>query len=328
MIQLFRNPAFNFIGNRRWAYLGSATFLLVGLVSIVLHGGLRYDIDFTGGTLVQVRFEQPPTVAQIRASLATIGYGDAIIQEFGDAREFLLRMPLGATTSEEVGRRVQTALTADAALGKLDIRRVEFVGPQVGRDLQLNAVYAVLAGLVGILLYIAVRFDLKGGVAAVVAVFHDVLVCVGALSLTNREFSLPVLAALLTVIGYSVNDTIVAYDRLRENRGRLGGQRGLSFAEQMNFAINQTLSRTVLTALTTFFAALILLLFGGKTLEDFAFVLFVGVITGTYSTVYVAGAIVVDWTRYVERGGSGRRPSGPRKKPVAKPGEPRVKLPV
>jgi preprotein translocase subunit SecF len=301
MIELFHNPSFNFIGNRKWAYIVSIAFLLTGLTSIAIHRGLRYDIDFTGGTLVQVRFERAPTVAQIRASLAKIGYGESIIQEFGDAREFLLRMPLGSTTPEEVGRRVQGALTADASLGTLEVRRVEFVGPQVGRDLQLSAVYAVLAGLVGILLYIALRFDVKGGVAAIAAVFHDVLVCLGALSLTNREFSLPVLAALLTIIGYSVNDTIVAYDRLRENRGKLGSQKGLPFADQMNVAVNQTLSRTILTALTVFFSALILVFFGGKTLEDFAFVLFVGVITGTYSTIYVAGSIVVDWTRYFER---------------------------
>jgi preprotein translocase SecF subunit len=158
----------------------------------------------------------------------------------------------------------------------------------------------VLVGVAGILLYIAIRFDLKGGVAAIIAVIHDVLVSVGALSLTNREFSLPVLAALLTIIGYSVNDTIVAYDRLRENRGKLGASKGLTFAQQINLAINQTLSRTVLTALTTFFATGILLFFGGKVLEDFAFALFVGVITGTYSTIYIAGALIVDWTTYVE----------------------------
>jgi preprotein translocase subunit SecF len=208
-------------------------------------------------------------------------------------------MPLLAEKPEEVGRRVQAALGGGAALGKFEIRRVEFVGPQVGRDLQLQALYAVLASLAGILLYIAMRFDLKGGVAAIVAVFHDVLVCLGAISLTNRDFSLPVLAALLTIIGFSVNDTIVAYDRLRENRGK-SAPRGLSFALQMNLAINQTLSRTVLTSLTVFFSTAILLVFGGKTLEDFAFVLFVGVITGTYSTIYVASAIVVEWTNYVE----------------------------
>jgi preprotein translocase subunit SecF len=299
VIELFRAPSYDFIGKRRWAYILSAVFLLVCLTSILGKGGLRYDIDFTGGTLVQIRFEQAPDIARVRAALARIGLGDSVIQEFGDRREYIVRMPLTATRSEEVARRVQEAMTAEAALGKFDIRRVEFVGPQVGRELQLQAIYAVLAGLVGILLYIAIRFDFKGGVAAIIAVFHDVVVCLGALSLTNRDFSLPVLAALLTIIGFSVNDTIVAYDRLRENRGK-GAARGLGFAQLMNLAINQTLSRTVLTALTTFFASAILLFFGGKTLEDFAFVLFVGVITGTYSTIYIAGALIVDWTNYAE----------------------------
>jgi preprotein translocase subunit SecF len=299
MIELFHNPNFDFIGRRKWAYLVSLAAIIIGLASIGVRGGLRYDIDFTGGTLIQVRFEQPPDIGRIRGALGRIGLGESVIQQFGDPREYILRMPLTATNSEEVARRVQGALAADAGLGKFDIRRVEFVGPQVGRDLQLQAVYAVLVGLVGILLYIAIRFDLKGGVAAVVAVFHDVIICLGAISLTNREFSLPVLAALLTIIGFSVNDTIVAYDRLRENRGK-SMPRGLSFAQQMNLAINQTLSRTVLTSLTVFFSTAILLFFGGKTLEDFAFVLFIGVITGTYSTIYVASAIVVDWTNYVE----------------------------
>jgi preprotein translocase subunit SecF len=299
MIEIFRNPRFDFIGKRRWAYLVSIVAILISLTSIVVRGGLRYDIDFTGGTLIQVRFEQAPDIARIRAALGRIGLGESVIQQFGDPREYIIRMSLSGANQEEVARRVQGALTAEPALGKLEIRRIEFVGPQVGRDLQLQAIYAVLAGLVGILLYIAIRFDLKGGVAAVVAVFHDVVVSLGALSLANREFSLPVLAALLTIIGFSVNDTIVAYDRLRENRGK-GTPRGLGFPAQMNLAINQTLSRTVLTSLTVFFSTAILLFFGGKTLEDFAFMLFVGVITGTYSTIYVASAIVVDWTSYVE----------------------------
>jgi preprotein translocase subunit SecF len=311
MIELFHDPNYDFIGKRRWAYLLSIAFVVIGLTSIIAKGGLRYDIDFTGGTLIQVRFEQPPAIDRIRAALGRIGLGESVIQQFGDPREYILRMPLTASNQEEVARRVQGALAAETSLGKFDIRRVEFVGPQVGRDLQLQAIYAVLVGLLGILLYIALRFDLKGGVAAVVAVFHDVIVCLGAISLTNRDFSLPVLAALLTIIGFSVNDTIVAYDRLRENRGK-SIPRGMSFAQQMNLAINQTLSRTVLTSLTVFFSTAILLVFGGKTLEDFAFVLFIGVITGTYSTTYVAAAIVVDWTNYVE--GRLRRP----KKAVAK----------
>jgi preprotein translocase subunit SecF len=306
MIEIFHQPAYEFIGKRKWAYAVSVAFVLLGLVSLATRG-LHYDIDFTGGTLIQVRFEGAPGVGAIRAGLGRIGLAESVIQEFGDPREFIVRVPLAARSFEEVSKQVREALAQETALGKFEIRRVEFVGPQVGRELQLQAVYAVLAGLVGILLYIAVRFDLKGGVAAILAVFHDVMVCLGALSLTGREFSLPVLAALLTIIGYSVNDTIVAYDRLRENRGKYASK-GKSFSQQMNDAVNQTLSRTVLTALTTFFSAAVLLFFGGRTLEDFAFVLFVGVITGTYSTIYVAAALVVDWTLYVEgRYGRGKK---------------------
>jgi len=312
MIELFKNPNYDFIGKRKWAYIISIAITLIGLGSLVAKGGLRYDIDFTGGTLIQVRFEQPPTVAKIRTSLSSIHLGESIIQEFGDNREYIIRLPLvESVSSEEISRRVQNALSSEASLGKFEIRRVEFVGPQVGRELQLQAVYLVLAGLIWIAIYLAFRFDLRGGVAAVIAVLHDVVVCLGALSLFNREFSLPVLAALLTIIGYSVNDTIVAYDRLRENRGK-SVPKGRTFAQQMNDAVNQTLSRTILTSLTTFFSAAVLLFLGGKTLEDFAFVLFVGVITGTYSTTYVAAALVVDWTLYVE----GRLRRG--KKAVAK----------
>ena len=311
MIELFKSPNYDFIGKRKWAYTVSIIITLIGLASLAARGGLRYDIDFTGGTLIQVRFERAPTIAQIRTNLGTIQLGESIIQQFGDAQEFIIRLPLTAVGSEEIARRVQGALSANDSLGKFEIRRVEFVGPQVGRELQLQALYLVLAGLIWIAIYLAFRFDMRGGVAAVIAVLHDVIVCLGALSLTNREFSLPVLAALLTIIGYSVNDTIVAYDRLRENRGKFV-PKGRTFAQQMNDAVNQTLSRTILTSLTTFFSAAVLLFFGGRTLEDFAFVLFVGVITGTYSTTYVAAALVVDWTNYVE----GRLRRG--KKAVAK----------
>jgi preprotein translocase subunit SecF len=311
LIELFKSPNYDFIGKRKWAYTVSIIITLIGLISLAARGGLRYDIDFTGGTLIQVRFERAPTIAQIRTNLGTIQLGESIIQQFGDAQEFIIRLPLAAVGSEEIARRVQGALGANDSLGKFEIRRVEFVGPQVGRELQLQALYLVLAGLIWIAIYLAFRFDMRGGVAAVIAVLHDVIVCLGALSLTNREFSLPVLAALLTIIGYSVNDTIVAYDRLRENRGKFV-PKGRTFAQQMNDAVNQTLSRTILTSLTTFFSAAVLLFFGGRTLEDFAFVLFVGVITGTYSTTYVAAALVVDWTNYVE----GRLRRG--KKAVAK----------
>ncbi len=299
MLELFRTPNYDFIGKRKWAYLASAAFIVLGIVSLIVHGGLRTDIDFAGGTLVEVRFERPPAIDGIRATLTGVGLGDSIIQQFGEARDFIIRLKQSAVATD-AGRTVQEALARDPRLGAFEIRRVEFVGPQVGRDLQLQALYAVVAGLAGILIYVAVRFDLKGGITAIVAQTHDVAVAIGALSLTDREFSLPVLAALLTVIGYSVNDKIVAYDRVRENRRRTGSQRGQPFASQINTAINQTLSRTLLTGLSVLFAAGVLFLFGGKVLEDFAFTLMVGVVAGTYSTVYIAAALIVDWTQYLE----------------------------
>jgi preprotein translocase subunit SecF len=253
-----------------------------------------------------VRFEAPAAPEQVRAGVTRLGLGDAVIQEYGDPREFIIRFALTETQAEALRERVHQAFAADPSLGAIDIRRIEFVGPQVGRDLQLQAIYAVLAGLAGIVLYIAFRFDLKSGVAVFVAVIHDVLVSVGALSLTNREFSLPVLAALLTIIGYSVNDKIVAYDRVRENQ-RKGAIRGQPFAQQINAALNQTLARTVLTGSCVLLVTLILLFFGGKVLEDFAFALFVGVVTGTYSSVFVATPLIVDWEAWARPDRLGRQ---------------------
>jgi preprotein translocase SecF subunit len=197
-----------------------------------------------------------------------------------------------------MARRVEDGLR-QAGLPAFEVRRAEFVGPQVGRDLQLQAIYAVVAGMVGILLYTAFRFDFKGGVAAIIALIHDVLVSVGALSLTGREMSLPVLAALLTIVGYSINDTIVTFDRIRENKGR-GLRKGETLAGIANASINQTLSRTILTSLTVFLVVVVLYVFGGEVLRDFAFALLVGVVTGTYSSIFVAVPIVVDWEAWSE----------------------------
>jgi preprotein translocase subunit SecF len=288
MIELFHAPNYNFIGKRRWAYVVSAVVMVIGLGSLLVRG-LHYDIDFTGGTLVQVRFEHTPTVAAIRAGLGRIQLGESVIQQYGDPREYIVRMPLTTTSPEALTKRVTGALSQESALGTFEIRRIEFVGPQVGRDLQLQAIYAVLFGLAGILVYVAWAFkSLRGGVAAIAAVFHDMIVCLGALSLSGREFSLPVLAALLTIIGYSVNDTIVIFDRVREN-ARL--MRGESLAAVVDVSVNQTLSRTVITAGTTLLAVIALYLFGGEALRGFAFTMLVGIISGTYSTVFIASAI-------------------------------------
>lgn len=305
MFQIFVNAHYDFVGKRRWFYIASGGAVAAAILSIVLHGGLNYGIDFTGGALVQVRYDKPAGVAQVRKGLDELGLGNAVIQEFGDSREYLIRLPPSEQSHEQLGARVQGALARTAG-ASVEIRRLEFVGPQVGRDLQVQALYAVLAGMAGILIYVAIRFDYRGGVIAIIALAHDIMVTLGALSLANLEMSLPVLAALLTIVGYSINDTIVVFDRIRETRGR-GLRRGQGLADLINGALNQTLSRTILTSFTTFVAALVLFLFGGEVLRDFAFALVVGVVTGTYSSV-AAASLVMDWEIWAT--GRSRGPAG------------------
>jgi preprotein translocase subunit SecF len=298
VLQIFHSPAYDFIGKRRWAYGISALLVLAGIVSILAKGGLQYDLDFTGGTLVEMRLPAPMSVGDIRSRLTAAGLGESIIQVFGDPRDVLVRTQAVEADAAQLGRRVAAAISSPAS--PAEVRRVEFVGPQIGQELRRQALYAVLASLAGILLYIWLRFDFRGGVVTIVSLAHDVVICLGALSLVRFEFSLPVLAALLTVIGFSVNDRIVMYDRLREIRGRKL-DRGLTFGDQVNLAVNQTLSRTVLTVATVAMAAAMLFVLGGPTLEGFAFVVLVGALTGTSSTVYVAGALDVDWSAWADR---------------------------
>jgi preprotein translocase SecF subunit len=304
MLQIFVNTHYDFVRWRHWAYLVSAVAIAVSLAHIAYSGGLRYGIDFSGGTLIQVRFERPTSVDSVRGALSRVQAGESVIQEFGDAQEYLIRVPVGQESLEDISKRVDGGLR-QAGLPGFEVRRLEFVGPQVGRDLQWDAVQAVLWGMVGILVYTAARFDFKGGVAAILALMHDVVISLGALSVAHREMSLPVLAALLTIVGFSINDTIVTFDRIRENRGR-GLRRGESLADVINAAINQTLSRTILTSLTVFLVVAVLFVFGGEVLRDFAFTLLVGVVTGTYSTVFVAAPIILDWENWTQarqRGG-------------------------
>jgi preprotein translocase subunit SecF len=292
MLQIFVNANYDFVGKRRWFYLVSGGFVVLSLVSILFRGGLNYGIDFTGGTLVQVRYDKPVTVEVVRRGLDEIKLGQAVIQQFGDAQEYLIRLHQAGEKPDALSRDVQAALSRSSG-ANVEIRRLEFVGPQVGRDLQLQALYAVLAGMAGILIYVAFRFHFRDGVISVAAIAHDVIVTLGALSVTHREISLPVLAALLTIVGYSINDTIVIFDRIRETRAK-GIRKGQNWADLVNAAMNQTLSRTVLTSFTVFLSALVLLLFGGEVLHDFSFALLVGVVTGTYSSV-AAASLVMDW---------------------------------
>jgi preprotein translocase subunit SecF len=310
MLQIFVNANYDFVGKRRWFYLSSAALIAISLLSILIRGGLNYGIDFTGGTLIQVRYDKPVSVGDVRRGLDEIKLGSAIIQQFGDGREYLIRLPQGqgVETPEQITPKIQAAL-AKAAGAKVEMRRVEFVGPQVGRDLQLQALYAVLAGMAGILIYVAIRFDFRGGVISIIAIAHDVIVTLGALSIFNFEMSLSVLAALLTIVGYSINDTIVIFDRIRESRGR-GLRKGQTLAGLVNTSLNQTLSRTILTSFTTFMASVVLFVFGGEVLRDFAFALVVGVALGTYSTV-AAASLIVDWETW-----SRSRQGSPRKVPA------------
>ena len=292
MLQIFVNANYDFVGKRRWFYLSSAALIAISLLSILVRGGLNYGIDFTGGALIQVRYDKPVSVDLVRRGLDEIKLGSAVIQQFGDVQEYLIRLPQGGEKPDQLSKQVHDALAKAAGTG-VEIRRIEFVGPQVGRDLQLQALYAVLAGMAGILIYVAFRFHFRDGVISVVAIAHDVIVTLGALSVTQREMSLPVLAALLTIVGYSINDTIVVFDRIRESRGK-GIRKGQTLAELVNTAMNQTLSRTLLTSFTTFVSALVLLIFGGEVLRDFAFALVIGVVTGTYSSI-AAASLVLDW---------------------------------
>ena len=292
MYQIFVNANYDFVGKRKWFYAASGGLMLLSLTWIIFIGGLNYGIDFTGGALVQVRYDKPASVDLVRKGLDEIKLGTAVIQQFGDAQEYLIRLPQVGEKPDQLSKQVQDALEK-AASAKVEIRRLEFVGPQVGRDLQLQALYAVLAGMGGILLYVAFRFHFRDGVISVAAITHDVIVTLGALSFTQREMSLPVLAALLTIVGYSINDTIVVFDRIRESRAK-GLRKGQTWAEVVNAAMNQTLSRTVLTSFTVLLSALVLLIFGGEVLRDFSFALVIGVVTGTYSSI-AAASLVMDW---------------------------------
>jgi preprotein translocase subunit SecF len=261
---------------------------------------------------VELRLAAPARIDEIRSRLAAAGLGESIIQLFDNPRDVLIRTHLSQTTATELSQRIVRALDPDGT-AKPEILRVDVVGPQIGAELRKQALYAVLAALAGILLYVWARFDFRGGVVTIVSLAHDVFICVGALSLTNREISLPVVAALLTVIGFSVNDRIVMYDRLREIQSRMVGK-GVTLAEKVNLAVNQTLSRTVLTVATVAMSGGTLFLFGGESLQNFGFVILGGALTGTTSTVYVAGALDVDWSAWIDRnrprsgsGGPGRR---------------------
>ncbi len=289
-MELFRfKRQFEFIQHRRRAFVLSALLMIVSLGSLGVQG-LQLGIDFTGGYLIEVGFERPTDLQAVRDTLAEGGFGDARVQHFGSQRDVLVRIaPQGETSSAELSDQV-IALLGDVSETPPDMRRVEFVGPQVGAELRDKGGVAMLLALLMILVYVAFRFEKRFALGSVAALIHDVVIVTGVFSLMRIEFDLPVLAALLAVIGYSLNDTIVVFDRIRENFRR---QRRGSAEEITNGAINQTLARTLMTSITTLLVLLSLLIVGGEAIYGFAFALTVGVVVGTYSSIFVASTLLL-----------------------------------
>ncbi len=329
----------NFIGKRKIAYIISLAMILVSVASLVLKGGPEYGVDFAGGTVIQVKFSSPVGIDAVKTGLAGGGITKTSVQRFGekDDNEFLLRTEAISEVSEGFASRLQDQLKS-AAGSDVEIRRVEMVGPQVGKDLREKALLAMFYALLFITIYISGRFEykwmlsgvmaaalagaiyifilfkvsvpflitgalivtlllfwfleLKYAMGAIVALIHDVTITVGIFSIFGKEFTLPIIAALLTIIGYSLNDTIIVFDRIRENL-RKHHKRPLNFI--INRSVNETLSRTILTSLTTLVVVVTLYLFGGGIIHDFAFALMVGILIGTYSSIYVASPILLAW---------------------------------
>ena len=284
---------FDFIGRRRIAMSASAVLIVIGLLTAGLRG-LNYGIDFAGGTLVELRMPRDVDIEDVRRELRGIGMGDSTIQHYGSKDEILIRMMRSPKGIEGLQGEIIKALEVSYGQGKIELRRTEVVGPQVGAALRKQAALAMAYALIGILIYITIRFEFRFAVAAILALVHDVLITLGAFAVTNKELSLPVIAAFLTIVGYSLNDTIVVFDRIREN---LKLFRRESYEAVFNRSINETLSRTILTSLTTMLVVLALFFLGGEVIHDFAFALLVGIVVGTYSSIFVASPILVFWQR-------------------------------
>lgn len=289
-MQIFKKVStFDFMGKRRLALFMSGTLIIISLISIFTRG-LSFGIDFTGGTLVEIGYKSAVEPSAVRSVLQQAGFEDAVVQSYGTARDMLVRLaPRKDVSSAQISNQVLDALYK-AYPDQVELRRVEFVGPQVGGELTEDGGLAMIYALAGILIYVALRFEKRFAFGAVMALIHDVIITIGFFSVLQIEFDLTVLAAVLAVIGYSLNDTIVVYDRIRENFRRMRKADNVSI---MNAAINQTLSRTIITSLTTLLVLIALFLFGGEIIHGFSTALIVGIVVGTYSSIYVASAAVL-----------------------------------
>jgi preprotein translocase subunit SecF len=283
---------FDFVGKIKFFLTLSGLLIAISFISIIVRGGLQYGIDFAGGTLVQVKFKSPVEISSIKTNLKNVATREITIQGFGEENEYLIRLAGITPDLETLSGKIQSDLEKGFGKANFEIRRVEMVGPRVGKDLRDKATLAIIFSLIGMLIYIWWRFEFRFGVGAIIALAHDVLITVGALSLTNKPIDLTIIAALLTIVGYSVNDTIIICDRIRENMRKMAREK---LEKLINVSINETLSRTILTSGTVLLVLIALFLLGGGVIHDFAFALIIGVIVGTYSSIYIASPLVIFW---------------------------------
>jgi len=301
-MELFKTPHIKFMKYKFAALIASAVIVLAGVLNVTVFHGLKPGVDFGGGTLIRVEFKDPTTVDRVRKQLADVGLGGSVIQETGKkGHEYQIRTTQfikGADQQQELeaheklADKVIEALRGDGGPDKLTVVSRETVGPQVGKDLRKKATQATIWALIGMLIYIAVRFKIEYGVAAIFTLTQDVLITMSIYSFTSREINLPIIAAILTIVGFSINDTIVIFDRVRENSKLY---RKESLEEIMNLALNQCLGRTIITSGTVFLTLLALYAFGGEVINDFAFIMLIGTIEGVYSTVYLSCPVVIFW---------------------------------
>lgn len=290
MIEIIRNPNIDFIGKRKYGFIFSAAIITISLL-LILFRGPNFGIDFTGGALVQIEFEHPVTTADLRNSLSGAGKGHAQIQALGGLRtEYIIRV--AGDNPEGFAGALKETLDTDFPGNDRQVLREETVEPKIGKELLAKTMWAVVIALLLILIYVSFRFDYRFGAAAVIALFHDAIFTIGVLVITQREISIVVIGALLTIIGYSINDSIVISDRIREKSRKL---RREPYNVVLNTGLNETLSRTILTIGTTLLAVVALLIFGGSVIADFAFTLLVGFLIGTYSSIFILASIVSVW---------------------------------
>ena len=293
------NLNFDFIG-KKWPFIGLSLAVIAFSFVVFATMGLKLGIDFAGGTEVYIKFKDPISSADVRKLLSDHDLKDASVQNFGKegSYEYLIRLEKSSDSLSSVSKDIENLFTQIKGKDSFVIEKVEMVGPKVGNDLKKRAAWAMFYALLGILVYVAVRFDYRFSPGGVVALIHDVIVTMGIFAFLGKKFDLTILAAVLTIVGYSINDTIVIFDRIRENIKKF---QGMDIVEVTNKSINETLSRTILTSLTVFLVVLALFFLGGEVIHDFAFVMIVGVVSGTYSTLFIASPIFLYLYRYAEK---------------------------